>query len=304
MRDCEARRIHRLPSRTACHWTVTSCFLLSPKETPARRRQNTFGRNQSMQKTLIVWRLLLAAAVIAASPHLAKADACALEPQGEGRVDALVDARTFRLDDGREIRLVGIEPPPGQSSSSAPLAALVGGREVRLRGADDGPDRYGRQSVFVLTDNLTTSVQIELLRRGQALFSGLVGERACAADLLAAEAAARNSHQGLWTGETVIKNTERPGDILAMVGQFAIVEGKVLSARQSGTTFYINFGRRWTEGFAATISKRMIAPLEAAGLAPKSLENRRVRVRGWVEQRGGPRIDIFQPGQIELIGDK
>jgi hypothetical protein len=76
----------------------------------------------------------------------------------------------------------------------------------------------------------------------------------------------------------------------------------VLSVRQSGATTYLNFGRNWTRGFAVTISRRMIAAFEAAGMAPKSLENRRIRVRGWVEARQGPRIEVLQVGQIEMLG--
>jgi hypothetical protein len=45
--------------------------------------------------------------------------------------------------------------------------------------------------------------------------------------------------------------------------------------------------------------------LEGAGLAVKSFENRRIRVRGWVEAaRGvssGPRIEILQVAQIEVL---
>jgi hypothetical protein len=44
----------------------------------------------------------------------------------------------------------------------------------------------------------------------------------------------------------------------------------------------------------------MVAAFEAAGLALKYLENRRIRVRGWVEARGGPRIEALRVGQIEL----
>jgi len=42
--------------------------------------------------------------------------------------------------------------------------------------------------------------------------------------------------------------------------------------------------------------------LQAAitGLEPKKLENRRVRVRGWVEERSGPRIEAARPEQIEI----
>jgi hypothetical protein len=38
----------------------------------------------------------------------------------------------------------------------------------------------------------------------------------------------------------------------------------------------------------------------AAGIEPKKLENRRVRVRGWVEERNGPRIEATRPEQIEI----
>src|SRR5579872_4703761 len=37
---------------------------------------------------------------------------------------------------------------------------------------------------------------------------------------------------------------------------------------------------------------------------PKSLEGKRIRVRGFVEARTGPRIEVLQVGQIEQIGDK
>jgi len=83
-----------------------------------------------------------------------------------------------------------------------------------------------------------------------------------------------------------------------------VVEGRVLSVRQAGATTYLNFGRSWTRGFAATISRRTTAGLEAAGIIVKSLENRRIRVRGWVEARGGPRIEVLRAGQIELLDEK
>ena len=119
---------------------------------------------------------------------------CAFEPQGEGRVAAVVDARSFRLDDGREVRLAGIEPAgTDKASGRAALAALVSGRDVTLRGEDDAPDRYGRQPAFVFADGSETSVQGEMLRRGEALVSAEVADKDCAAALAAAEAAARQA---------------------------------------------------------------------------------------------------------------
>ena len=149
-----------------------------------------------------------------------------------------------------------------------------------------------------------TPVQSELLRRGEALVSTEMANKDCAAELVAAEAEARQAKRGTWADPAAIKNAESPGDILAGIGRFTVVEGKVLSVRQAGATTYLNFGRNWTRDFAVTISRRMIPAFEAAGLSPKSLENRRIRVRGYVEARGGPRIEVLRVGQIEVLGGR
>ncbi len=228
--------------------------------------------------------------------------ACELPLQGDGRVDSVLDARTFRLADGREVRLAGLELAAGEADrSKAALASLIGERDVALHGADDTPDRYGRQTAFVVLKGLTTPVQFELLSRGEALVSATVSDKACSSALLDAEAAARAARRGIWSGSAALKNAERPDDILAGKGRFAVVEGTVTSARLAGATFYVNFGRRWTRDFAVTISRRMMASVEASGVDLKSLKDKRVRVRGWIEKRGGPRIEVTHAGQIELM---
>jgi len=241
--------------------------------------------------------------LIAASP--ARAAECNFEPQGEGRVATVIDARTFRLADGREVRLAGIEPVTTTATNvnrGSALAAIVAGRDVTLRGQDDTPDRYGRQPAFVFLDGADTPVQSLLLAQGEALVSTDVTDKACAASLAAAETEARAARRGTWADPSAIRNAESTGDILAGIGRFTVVEGTVLSVRQAGATTYLNFGRNWTRDFAVTISRRMLGAFEAAGIAPKSLENRRIRVRGWVETRGGPRIEVLRVGQIELVG--
>jgi endonuclease YncB( thermonuclease family) len=244
--------------------------------------------------------------VVAAAISPVHAAGCSFEPQGEGRVAAVIDARSFRLEDGREVRLAGIEPVISQKTKAnrtSALAAVVAGHDVTLSGEDDTPDRYGRQPAFVFLDRSDISVQSQLLAQGEALVSATVTDKDCALLLNAAEAAARRAKLGIWADPAAIKNAESPGDILAGIGRFTVVEGKVLSVRQAGATTYLNFGRNWTRDFAVTISRRMIPAIEAAGTALKSLENRRIRVRGWVEARGGPRIEVLRVGQIELLGE-
>jgi endonuclease YncB( thermonuclease family) len=236
------------------------------------------------------------------SPALAAP--CSFEPQGEGRVAAVTDARSFRLADGREIRLAGVEPVSLEAARrTTALSAIIGGRDVMLRGEDDAPDRYGRQTAFVFVAGEENSVQAALLAQGEALAAADIPEKDCAGALLAAEAAGRAAKKGIWADPSATKNAESTGDILAGNGRFMLVEGRVLSVRQAGATTYLNFGRNWTRDFAVTISRRVVPSLEAAGMAPKSLENRRIRVRGFIETRTGPRIELLRPGQLELLAN-
>ncbi len=174
---------------------------------------------------------------------------CIFPLQGEGRVSAILDARTLRLDDGRDVRLAGVELPEEIATRSTDtLTSLIGGREITLHGPDDRPDRYGRQPAFVFPKGSGVSIQSELLARGEALASGTLADKACSTALFAAEATARAARRGIWTGSAALKNAERADDILAGTGRFAVVEGTISSARLAGATFYVNFGRRWTLG--------------------------------------------------------
>jgi endonuclease YncB( thermonuclease family) len=251
-------------------------------------------------------RVLTASYVLlAATAAPARAGGCSFEMQGDGRVASVIDGRSFRLTDGREIRLAGVEEAgsaPTTARRTAALSSIIAGRDVTLQGMDDAPDRYGRQNAFVLLSSSGELVQSLLLALGAALASPEVADRNCFDLLLVAEGEARRTKKGLWADPTVIKNAERPDDILAVIGRFTVVEGKVLSVRQAGTMTYLNFGRNFTRDFAVAIPRRMMPAVESAGIVLKSLENRRIRVRGWIETRPGPRIEVHHAGQIEVLG--
>jgi endonuclease YncB( thermonuclease family) len=252
------------------------------------------GRRAALRATPVI--------SLVASTSLACASACSFEPQGIGRIADAIDIRTLRMSDGAEVRLAGIEPATSGPSDTE-LKSLIPEGDVTLHGESDTPDRYGRQPVFIFTEIDGPALQARILSAGLALASGTISDRACAAELAAAEATARRAKTGIWSRGGVIKNAVIPGDILAQLGRFVVVEGRVLSVREAGTTTYLNFGRRWTRDFAVSISRRMMPAFAGAGIVLKSLEGRRIRVRGWVESRGGPRIEARHVGQIEAVGD-
>jgi hypothetical protein len=98
-----------------------------------------------------------------------------------------------------------------------------------------------------------------------------------------------------------MRRADDPAALSGERGRFTIVEGSVASVRESGGTLYVNFGRRWSSDFTVTIAKRHERAFAAAGLEPKRLAGRRIRVRGWIEERGGPWVEATAPEQIEVV---
>jgi endonuclease YncB( thermonuclease family) len=236
--------------------------------------------------------------------------ACRFELVGAGKVTRVVDGRSVMLEDGREVLIAGIEIPsmraPGEqpaAAAKATLEAILLDRVVELRGFQDVTDRYGRTVAFVVRQEGEINVAGDLLARGHARVAAHIGDAACAAELLSRERVARTSKLGLWAEPyyDVIEARNAP-QLLAARGRFSLVEGKVLSVRESGGTIYLNFGRRWSEALTVTISKRHERIFSGAGLVPKRLESRTVRIRGWIEERNGPRIEAYRPEQIEVAG--
>lgn len=209
------------------------------------------------------------------------------------------DGGTLILDDGRELRLAGVEVAAGNREA---LQALVSGQKLRLEGFGPEQDRYGRLVAFAFAGEGGQSLQAALLDQGRARVGARVGSKPCAMALLTIENAARLAKRGMWADPNFAPlQADNLSQLQAQRGHFALVEGKVLSVRESGATIYVNFGRRWTRDFTVIILKRQQRTFASAGLEPKQLEGRRVRVRGWIEQRGGPVVMTEAPEQIELI---
>ena len=247
----------------------------------------------------VVSRLVFATAATALVSGAAAQEACKLPGLGTATVASVRDGRTLLLTDGRELRLAAIE---ADDASRAALNALAAGKMLRLEKLGPEQDRYGRVVAIAYTDDAHESLQQVMLAQGQARVSGRVGNRPCAELLLKAEHTARATARGIWADPNFAPLPSHDVTrITAVRGRFALVEGKVLSVRESGATIYVNFGRRWAQDFAVTILKRHRRDFAAANIDPKELEGRRIRVRGWVEQRRGPMMETSVPEQIEVI---
>jgi endonuclease YncB( thermonuclease family) len=255
--------------------------------------------------------LLLSAAAPLAQAAERKTATCTLVPTETVAVTTVVDARTLRLADGTQLRLAGLagldlagvataaDRPEAQAEAA--LDRLVHGKSLSVQVL--ATDRYGRRLALAALADATArpSVQHRLIAAGYGLVADQAQPPGCAADLLTAERAARTAKLGVWADPYyLIRQAARPAAVSEARGRFALVEGKVLSVRDRGATTYVNFGRRWSEDFTVTIAKRNARNFAAAGLEPKSLVGRQIRIRGWIDERGGPWIDAIQPEQIEF----
>ena len=219
-------------------------------------------------------------------------------------------ARAGRGSAGPVLEATGESVPDRAAPAAAALRALLLDKEVVLKAAKPGTDRYGRllADAFLPGDpggEAERSATKTLLAQGFARISSHPGGAACPVELRTAEDAARRAKLGVWGDPRYFpRAAEDAAGISADRGRFTLVEGKVVSVRESGGTIYVNFGRRWSEDFTVTIAKRRERAFAAAGLEPRQLTGRRVRVRGWVEERGGPWIEASAPEQIEIVADK
>ncbi|MBN8919338.1 MAG: thermonuclease family protein, partial [Rhizobiales bacterium] len=228
-----------------------------------------------------------------------------------GTVRAVADSRTLLLDDGRTIHLAGLDgsaAPDAAEAAAGWLRTHVAGRAVVFPAAR--PDRYGRipafaflnASDFLNVSDLEGSIQHDMVGLGLARVMPQGLAPLCAAALLTHEDAARTAGRGLWADPAnAVRRADDPAAVRAARGRMAVVEGRVLSVRESGGTIYVNFGRRWSEDFTVTIARRAERRFTAGGMAPKELAHRTVRVRGIVEERGGPWIEVTEPEQIEIV---
>lgn len=254
--------------------------------------------------------LLLSALLLLA----AAAPADRLAAVGGARVVAVVDGDTLDLDDGRRVRLAGIEaakPPPGRAderrwplaeAATAALKDLALGRTIELRGAPV-EDRYGRLlAQAVREDGLW--LQGELLRRGHARVQTRPDARDLTPEMLAAEAEARAANRGVWrTKVYAVRAADDLDRLKRDRDSVQVVEGKVLAVAKVKGQVFLNFGEDWRTDFSVHIGRDGQTLFARAGVNPLALEGATVRVRGWLAERNGPVIEATHPEQIERVGE-
>lgn len=238
--------------------------------------------------------------------------ACKLEPGSTHSVARVIDSETLLLDDGSEVRLIGALAPrvageagldrQREREARTALEGIVLGRDVDLKYGTRKRDRYGRHlaHVYVGRGDGALWVQGILVEKGLARAYAIAGSAECLTELLAKERVARESRLGLWgTAAYRVMDAADERELMARRNGFVVVEGLLRDAARRGGQMFLNFGDDWRRDFTAVVPPRLARQSADSEARLSALVGKRVRVRGWIERRNGPSIELQSLAEIE-----
>ena len=228
----------------------------------------------------------------------------------EGRVAEVRSGHAFVLTDGRAVRLAHIEapvPPLHLSAGSAWLPAedarhalsrLVAGQSIRLEAAGEARDRYGRllRHAYLADGRL---LQAAVLHAGHARLVSLPEDASLAEAMVRAEGEARRAGRGLWSHAAYRIRPAVPNRLER--DRFQVVIGRIVSANRVRRGAYLNFGHHWKSDVTLRLDEGAAALLEETVGPIEGLAGRRVLLRGWVQEKDGPLIEMSDHRLIEFL---
>jgi endonuclease YncB( thermonuclease family) len=255
----------------------------------------------------------LALAWLTCAPGAASADPCrtgAAQPVQGAAVNA---RREVVLEDGRLVRLAGLEathPAGGDpallSSANADLSQWALGAPLELIVLRAGADRWGRLGGRLFLAGAESaglpSLAQALVEAGHARVDPAGEVRACLDALYGAEARARATRRGLWGDPAyAVLEASAPDSFAGRVGEVVVLQGVVASFGASRGRTYLNLGAGGRGAPALSLSRAQVRAFERIGQSPAALVGRTIRVRGLLDMRPGPRIQIAGPEAVELV---
>ena len=207
---------------------------------------------------------------------------------------------TLQLDLSAAVHLVGLlAPPPTIFDSRAILSQIVpNGQPVTLTNAQVDPT--GQRWAGVTRIDGTDIGGLLAAAGGARVYPRAGDDPAALQKLLKLEDIARQARRGLWANP--IFAVRDPDHAAQLTDGYGIVAGRVLAANGVKGRIYLNFGSDYKTDFTVQLAKAAAAQLQLLRkINWLDLAHHTVRVRGWVETRGGPMVTVTDASQLELI---
>jgi hypothetical protein len=215
-------------------------------------------------------------------------------PGSSARLEAVAPSGEVVLAPGGRVRLAGLAL---DARALAALGARVG-QTVGVADLAPSADRWGRRAVDLL-DADGASLTLGLLEQGFARVRAEPDTRGCEAERLEAEQGARAAGEGLWADAGAILDAADLPALAANDGRFVVVAGRVRRIGATQSRLYLDFEP--FHGLSVVAPRKLEPQFRRAGLDVMDLTGRKVLVRGVVDNRFGPRIEIADPAMIEPL---
>ncbi len=255
--------------------------------------------------TIAIRTAVLAAALLLSVPAPAAPQCPPDRIDAQARVKHVLDGDTIELDDGRRLRLIGLNTPEigHDGAPSEPFAIeardhlqrlLAGhGNRIALRYDRERTDNYQRTLAHLfLADG--TSITAELLEQGLGAVLVVPPNVWNAPCYQQAERRAQARQQGIWalpSYQPVRSDTLRP-----YARGFRVVKGRVERIGGNAKSIWLHL----TGPLALRIDREDLPYFDS--FRPDMLQGRTVVARGWLyTQKDGLRMQVRHPAALEVV---
>ncbi len=247
----------------------------------------------------------------AAESQLPAADFTDLKKTGSGRVEAIIDPLTIKLDKDRTVHLTGLNYPDLDPYSPGPLSVtatdilkdMLVGRHVEIfqtKGSKKGNiNRMGHIVAHIRRADDQVWVQGTILRLGLARVKTEKKASELSGQMYIYEQMAIRESLGLWSKKDY--KIHAPENLEWAIGSFQIVQGRVKSVSMNENRTFLNFGDDWRTDFTVTIPPSEMKVFYSMETTPQGWNGKLIRVRGWVSALNGPSMEINHPEAIQLL---
>lgn len=215
-------------------------------------------------------------------------------------VKHVFDGDTILLENGRKIRLLGINTPevagrnkheePGGEEAKRWLAQRLGGQKIRLETDVEKKDKYDRLLAHVFTES-GRHLNLELVENGLATVNIYPPNLRYTKALLQAEERAEQAGIGLWSNPYYARH---PFKALPNRKGWQRVVGTIKRIKRTRKNNYLIF----SDGFSIKIAKQDQQYFSDL----TSYQGKHVEVRGWLRKsRNGHTVRVRHPGHIKFI---
>lgn len=247
------------------------------------------------------------AAQIKRKPDTVQTTPFDLELTMVGTVEKIIKADTVRLTNGKIFKLDNIRVPIQLDAVAIKyLEDTLLDKKVGFYIVGEDPvaraDRFGHTlSHFVTEDG--SWIQSQMIARGLGWVSGSATSRDLILPLYKHEDLARSQGLGMWSrpefavrdNDTIHENT---------YNSYQVYQGKLKALRTKGDYVFFNFGDNPQTDFTVSFNKKDMKPFKMRSgthsYTPVELVGHTLRVRGWVEENGGPMMVLEYHEQLEF----